>query len=295
MRPRRRATPYLLMAPALALFTFAVLGPIVATAAFSFFDWNGFGPFDPVGFANYVRAATDPIFRASFLHVAIYIALTIVLEVFVGLLLAGLVTARPRGTGFFRVAFFIPVLLPMVVVAVLWSFVYNPDFGLINSGLEAVGLEGLTRVWLGDTDTALAAVSVVSGWVFAGFYMAIFYAGFKQIPNEVVEAARIDGASEIQSFWRVRVPMIRNVVEVALLLCITGGFQAFDLFYVLTNGGPYGSTEIPTTYLVKVVFRNQEVGYGSAMAVVMTLVVLAVGLIYVRLRRRDTGVGEAAA
>ena len=215
MRPRRRATPYLLVAPALALFTFAVLGPIVATAAFSFFDWNGFGPFDPVGFANYVRAATDPIFRASFLHVAIYIALTIVLEVFVGLLLAGLVTARPRGTGFFRVAFFIPVLLPMVVVAVLWSFVYNPDFGLINSGLEAVGLDGLTRVWLGDTDTALAAVSVVSGWVFAGFYMAIFYAGFKQIPNEVVEAARIDGASEIQSFWRVRVPMIRNVIEVA--------------------------------------------------------------------------------
>ncbi len=287
MRPRRRITPYLLVAPALALFTFAVLGPIVATGVFSFFEWDGFGPFDPVGFANYVRAAADPLFRASFVHVAIYITLTIFLEVFVGLVLAGLVTARPRGTGLFRVAFFIPVMLPMVVVAVLWDFVYNPDFGLLNSALIAVGLEEYTQVWLGDTRFALTAVSVVSGWVFAGFYMAIFYAGFRGIPLDVLEAARIDGASEIQTFWRVKVPMIRHVIEVALLLCITGGFQAFDLFYVLTNGGPFNSTEIPTTYLVRVVFRNQEIGYGSAMAVVMTLVVLGMGWIYVRLRRRS--------
>lgn len=287
MRPRRRITPYLLVAPALALFTFAVLGPIVATGVFSFFEWNGFGPFDPVGVANYLRAAADPLFRASFLHVAMYIALTIVLEVFVGLVLAGLVTARPRDTGLFRVAFFIPVMLPMVVVAVLWDFVYNPDFGLLNSALTAVGLEQFTQIWLGDTRFALTAVSVVSGWVFAGFYMAIFYAGFRGIPGDVLEAARIDGASEIQTFWRVKVPMIRHVIEVALLLCITGGFQAFDLFYVLTNGGPFNSTEIPTTYLVRVVFRNQEIGYGSAMAVVMTLVVLAMGGLYVRLRRRS--------
>jgi raffinose/stachyose/melibiose transport system permease protein len=287
MRPRRRLTPYLLATPALALFTFAVLGPIVATGVFSFFDWNGFGAFEPVGLANYLRAAADPIFRASFIHVGIYIALTIGLEVFVGLILAGLVTARPKGTGFFRVAFFIPVMLPMVVVAVLWGFVYNPDFGLLNTAMERVGLGSLTQIWLGNTSTALTAVSVVSGWVFAGFYMAIFYAGFNQIPSDVIEAARIDGASEIQTFWAIKVPMIRHVIEIALLLCITGGFQAFDLFYVLTNGGPFNSTEIPTTYLVKVVFRNQQIGYGSAMAVIMTLVVLAMGGLYLRLRRRS--------
>ncbi|MEX1126574.1 MAG: sugar ABC transporter permease [Acidimicrobiia bacterium] len=295
MRPRRRYTPYLLVTPALALFAFAVLGPIVATGVFSFFDWNGFGPLEPAGMANYLRAVNDPIFRASFLHVFIYIALTIFLEVGVGLVLAGMVTARPRGSAFFRVAFFIPVMLPMVVVAVLWGFVYNPDFGLLNSALDTVDLGAFTNIWLGDTRTALIAVSVVSGWVFAGFYMAIFYAGFKQIPTDVIEAARIDGATEIQAFWRVKVPMIRNVIEVALLLCITGGFQSFDLFYVLTNGGPYNSTEIPTTYLVKVVFRNQEVGYGSAMAVIMTLVVLVLGALYVRLRRRGLDVGEAPA
>lgn len=284
MRARRRATPYLLLAPALVVFAGIVLVPIGLTAGFSFFEWDGIGPFVGAGLANYRRAFGDAIFRSSFVHAGIYIGLTIVLEVLVGLALAGLLTAR-RGSGtVFRVAFFVPVMLPMVVVAVLWQFVYNPDIGLLNALLERVGLGSLTRVWLGDPDTALAAVSVVSGWIFAGFYMAIFYAAFQQIPRDVLEAARLDGATELRLFWHVKVPMVRHAVEVALLLCITGGFQSFDLFYVLTNGGPYNSTEIPTTYLVKVVFRNQEVGYGSAMAVILTAVVLVIGLLYTRLR-----------
>jgi raffinose/stachyose/melibiose transport system permease protein len=284
MRARRRSTPYLLVAPALLVFGGIVLVPIGLTAGFSFFRWDGLGPFEAVGLGNYRRAIRDEIFRSTFVHAAIYIAVTIVLEVLVGMALAGLLTARPRRSTFFRVAFFVPVMLPMVVIAVLWSFVYNPDIGLLNATLEALGLDSLTRVWLGDPDTALAAISVVSGWVFAGFYMAIFYAAFQQIPASVLEAAQLDGAGGLRVFWHVKVPMVRHAVEVALLLCITGGFQAFDLFYVLTNGGPYNSTEIPTTYLVKVVFRNREVGYGSAMAVILTLVVLAVGLVYMRLR-----------
>jgi raffinose/stachyose/melibiose transport system permease protein len=183
------------------------------------------------------------------------------------------------------------VKLPMVVDAVLWSFVYNPDFGLVNATLGAVGLEGLQRIWLGDTSTALLAVSVVSGWVYAGFYMMIFYAAFRQVPGEVLEAARLDGAGEWTLFRRIKVPMIRSALWVGVLLCVTGGFQGFDLFFVLTNGGPYGATEIPTTYLVKTVFRNGEVGYGSAMAVVLTAIVVGVGLAYARLSRR----GVAAA
>ena len=126
----------------------------------------------------------------------------------------------------------------------------------------------------------------MSGWVYAGFYMTIFYAALRQVPTEVVEAARLDGAKESTIFWRVRVPIIRNSIEVAILLCVTGGFQSFDLFYVLTNGGPYHATEIPTTYLVQSVFHTGEVGYGSAMAVVLTAVVVTIGLITTTLRRR---------
>jgi raffinose/stachyose/melibiose transport system permease protein len=284
MKPTRPVTPYLFLAPALAVFGFAVLAPMLLTVGYSFMDWNGFGPMTFVGVDNYLRAAADGVFRDSFVHVAIYIAATLVLEVALGLALAGLLTIR-RGGLWFRVAFFAPVMLPLVVVAVLWSFVYNADFGLINAALGGVGLQGFQRVWLGDTETALLAISFVSGWVFAGFYMIIFYAAFRQISSEVLEAARMDGAGEWALFRRVKVPMIRNAIAVAVLLCVTGGFQGFDLFFVLTNGGPYGATEIPTTYLVKTVFRNGDVGYGSAMAVVLTAIVLGVGFVYTRLHR----------
>jgi len=285
MRPNRAITPWLFLAPGLAVFGFAVLLPMVLTGGFSFFEWNGFGPMTFVGLDNYARAVSDVAFRGSFVHVLIYIAATLVLEVTVGLGLAGLVSMS-SGRLWFRVAIFTPVMLPMVVVAVLWSFVYNPDFGLLNGALGALGLHDLQRIWLGDTSTALLAISVVSGWVFAGFYMMIFYAAFRQIPFEIVEAARLDGAGEWALFRRIKVPMIRNATGIAVLLCVTGGFQGFDLFFVLTNGGPYGTTEIPTTLLVKTVFRDGEVGYGSAMAVLLTAIVMGVGLLYVRIQAR---------
>jgi raffinose/stachyose/melibiose transport system permease protein len=285
MKPGRAVTPYLFLLPAMVVFTLAVLVPLLFTLGFSFTDWDGFGDMTWVGLDNYARAARDAVFRGSFVNVLAYIAATLVLEVLVGLALAGLLHARRRGSLWFRVGLFAPVMLPLVVVAVLWSFVYNPDFGLVNATLAAVGLEDLQRIWLGDPSTALLAISVVSGWVFAGFFMTIFYAAFTQVPAEVIEAARLDGAGEWAIFRRVKVPMIRNAVAVAVLLCVTGGFQGFDLFFVLTNGGPFGATEIPTTYLVKVVFRHADVGYGSAMAMVLTAIVIAVGLAYIRIQR----------
>ncbi|MBK6872615.1 MAG: sugar ABC transporter permease [Kineosporiaceae bacterium] len=289
MRPTRGWTPYLFAAPALSVFGFAVLLPLTLTAYYSLTEWDGFGPRVFVGLQNYRDIAADELFRASFWHVTLYILATLVLEVMVGLCLAGLLAARRGGTAWFRVALFTPVMLPMVVVAVLWSFVYNPDVGLVNSLLGSLGLEQLQRVWLGEESTALWAVCVVSGWVFAGFYMTIFYAALAQIPQEVVEAARLDGAGEWSIFWKIKVPLIANATGVAVLLCVTGGFQGFDLFYVMTNGGPYNATEIPTTYLVRAVFRNGEVGYGSAMAMVLTVVVIVLGAVFNRLRTRWTG------
>jgi raffinose/stachyose/melibiose transport system permease protein len=294
LKAERRILPWLFLAPGLAVFGLAVLVPMALTAGYSFTEWNGFGAMTFVGLDNYASALDDDLFRASFIHVVIYIAATLVLEVGVGLGLAGLIDQRRRNT-WFRVAIFAPVMLPMVVVAVLWSFIYNPDFGLINGGLEGAGLEQFQRIWLGDPQTALLAISVVSGWVYAGFYMMIFYAAMRQVPTEVVEAARLDGANEWAVFRHIKVPMIRGAIGVAILLCVTGGFQGFDLFFVLTNGGPLGATEIPTTLLVKTVFRNGDVGYGSAMAVLLTAVVVAVGLVYARLQRRSSlGTGGQA-
>lgn len=288
MKPARHSTPWLFLGPGLLVFGAAVLLPMVLTTGYSFTEWNGFGPMTWVGLDNYVDALHDRAFVASFAHVLVYIAATLVLEVLVGLGLAGLASML-RGGLWFRVAIFTPVLLPMVVVAVLWRFIYDPDFGLLNGLLGAVGLDALQRIWLGDTSTALLAICVVSGWVFAGFYMIIFYAAFRQVPAEVIEAARLDGAGEWRLFRHVKVPMIRGAIWVAVLLCVTGGFQGFDLFYVLTNGGPHGSTEIPTTLLVRTVFQFGDVGYGSAMAVLLTAIVVGVGIGYARLSARGVG------
>jgi raffinose/stachyose/melibiose transport system permease protein len=293
MKPHRKLSPYLFVAPALVVFAFAVLVPFVNTGYYSLTEWDGYGDQVFVGLQNYVDAVQDTVFQRSFINVVIYILVTLVVEVLVGLLLAGLVLTVSRGSIWFRVAIFTPVMLPMVVVAILWSFVYNPDFGLLNAFLIQAGLEEWTRVWLGDEQTALLAICVVSGWVYAGFYMTIFYAALRQVPTEVIEAARLDGAGEWDIFWGIRVPNIRNAIEVAVLLCVTGGFQSFDLFYVMTNGGPFHATEIPTTYLVQAVFRTGEVGYGSAMAVILTIVVVTIGLLLAALRRTADSEGRA--
>lgn len=285
MTPSRRVVPYLFLAPAVVVFGFAVLVPVAMTAVYSLTEWNGYGAMTFVGLDNYVKALGDPLFRGSFVNVSGYILATLVLEVAVGLVLAGVVHAL-RWSLWFRVAIFTPVLLPMVVVAVLWSFVYNADFGLLHGALEALGLERFERIWLGDPSTALLAISVTSGWVYAGFYMTIFYAAMGQIDAEVIEAARLDGAGEVRLFTRVKVPIIRSSLAVGALLCITGGFQGFDLFYVMTNGGPYGATEIPTTYLVKTVFTFGNVGYGSAMSVLLTAIIIATGVVFMALGRR---------
>jgi len=291
MRPSSRWTPVILLAPAITVFVFVVLVPMIGTIGLSFTRWTGTNTMRFIGFDNYTRAFQDSVYRLTYKNTIIYILATIVLEVAVGFALAGLVSAKGKRTAWYRITFFIPVMLPMVVIAVLWSFVYAYDAGLLNSALEAVGLENLTRVWLGDPDTALLAISFVSGWIYAGFYMAIFYAALRRIPSSILEAAALDGANERQIFFRVKVPMVRNMTEVAILLCVTGGFQTFDLFYVMTNGGPDHATEILTTYIVSVVFRDHDVGYGAAMSVIMTIVVLTIGVAYAKLRRKDvTGV-----
>ncbi|MFB9279543.1 carbohydrate ABC transporter permease [Cohnella cellulosilytica] len=282
-------SPYLFVAPAALLFGLTIILPIALTFAFSFYDWNGFGAMKFVGFDNYARAFHDRVYLASYWHIFIYIVLTVVLEVFCGLLLAGLITMKRRGSGLFRVAFFTPVMLPMIVVSYLWKFVYNSDFGLINALLSGIGLESWTRVWLGDPQIALYAVTFVSGWVYAGYYMTIFYAGIQRIPNDIYESAYLDGATDRDIFFKIKIPMIRDLVDVAIMLCVLGGFQAFDLFYVMTNGGPYNSTEIVTTYIVKVVFSNMSVGYGSALAVLMSIVIAILGILTNKLKKKESG------
>lgn len=287
-RGKRRDGTVLLMLPALVLYLLFVVGPLLAAGALSFFAWDGVGAAHFVGAANYARALlADPIFARSFVNNACYVLITLGVEVGFGLLFAAAVQARLPLAPFWRALFFSPMVLPMVVVGLLWSFVLNPEAGLLNAALRSAGLRSLERAWLGEEGTALLAVSLVSGWRYAGFYMALFAAGLRRIPAEVLDAGRLDGAGETLLFRYVTLPLLRPVTAVALLLCVTGGFQAFDLFYVLTNGGPMHVTEIPALWMIKKAFSRQSLGYGSTLGVLLTGAVAAVGYLQMRLRAGD--------
>jgi ABC-type sugar transport system permease subunit len=275
----------LLGAPALVLYVLFVIGPVVAVAGLSLLRWDGITVPAFIGLENFRRALfDDPIFARSFVNNTWYVVITLVVEVGFGLLFAAALQARLPLAGLWRALFFSPMVLSLVVVGVLWSFVFNPEAGLLNRVLGWLGLAAWQRAWLGEEGTALVAVSLVSGWRYAGFYMALFAAGLSRIPGEVLEAGRLDGAGEATLFGRITLPLLMPVTALAVLLCVTGGFQAFDLFFVMTSGGPYHSTEIPSLWMVKKAFDRQSLGYGSALGVLLTLLVLALGWLQFRLR-----------
>lgn len=275
--------PYLFVAPALLIFLLFVLYPALNTFRYSFFDWRGFGPMEWVGTANYQRAlAMDTIFHMAFRNNITYFFGTVISEVVFGLAVAFVLSKSLPLFGGFRIMFFTPMVLSMTIIGILWTYVYHPQIGLINSALRAAGYSQWVQPWLGSARTIIPAVVVTSGWTYAGFFMLLFYAGIKRIPSSLWEAARLDGASEMQVFFRVTLPLLRPVMVIAMLLCWTGSFKAFNLFWVMTGegGGPYHSGEIVATWLMKQAFQFSRLGYGSALAVIMTVVVVISSVLY---------------
>jgi raffinose/stachyose/melibiose transport system permease protein len=277
-----------LLLPALGLYLLFVIGPVLLAGAISVYHWDGISAPRFAGLSNYSRALFgDPIFLRSFVNNGIYIGGTLVVEVGFGLLFAAALQARLPYATFWRALFFSPMVLSMVVVGLLWGFVFNPDAGLLNGSLRSLGLERWERAWLGEEATALLCIALVSGWRYAGFYMALFAAGLRRIPSSVLEAGRLDGAGEWTLFRRVTLPLLAPITAIAILLCVTGGFQAFDLFFVMTDGGPYHSTEIPSLWMIKKAFDRQSLGYGASLGVLLAVVVGLVGAAQLYLRRRQ--------
>jgi len=237
-----------------------------------------------VGLKNFVRAFTlDDIFLKSFANNIVYILGTFLTEVAFGLGVAILLARPYKVFGILRTFFFSPFMISMVAVGLLWGFVFDNDFALLNGILSLVGLSVLARPWLADSSTALAAVTVASGWKYASFYMVIFYAALQQIPRDVYEAASIDGASEWRQITHITIPLLFPMLRVALLLCISGGFAgAFDIFYTMTQGGPFHATEIPSTWIVRHAFDRHNMGYGAALTLILTLVTMAISFVYLR-------------
>ena len=248
----------LFFVPALALFLVFVLLPSTLTLLESVYPQRDGGR-EWVGGLFYSYALTDPQFRQSLGNNLVYLFLTLIFEVGVGLALAVGLQREGRLNNFLRVAFFSPNVLSLVIVGLVFGFLFKDGVGAWPGWLR----EG----------RALLTISVVSGWAYCGFYMIIFLGGLAGIPKEVLEAARIDGAGPWQTFWRIKLPLLRDVLRVALLICFTGAFKAFDLFWVMLPNQDH--TSIVSTLLVKEFIRFDNPGYGATLAVLLTLLVFA--------------------
>ena len=266
--------------PALLLYLPFVLLPFAGTAAMSLFNWTEAEKPVFTGLSNFQIVLASPELKQSLFNTVFYLVATVGLEVCVGLVLALLLRGGVWGARIYQGLFFAPVILSMTVVGLLWKFVLNPYFGLLNGVLGKMGLEQWCLAWLGDTQTALLSVCFVSGWKYAGFYMVLFLAALTGIPKEVMEAALLDGTSAVGRAYHVTVPLLSKTWWLCVLLCATGAFQTFDLIYVLTDGGPHHATEVVISWMIKVAFDRLHLGQGCAIAVLVTGIVLVLAVPY---------------
>jgi len=270
--PRRVAYLYLL--PALAVFALFVLAPLGHAAWLSLFSWDGVTPGTWVGLANYEAVVTDPELRSAFLHSLVLVLFNAVLPVAIGLVLAAALSrSRVRGLAAFRTVLFLPQVIALVVVGVIWRMIYAPEGGLLNDGLRAVGLGGLAQDWLGSFSLALPSVGLIGTWVMYGLAMVLCIAGVQKIPQSLYDAARVDGAGPVREFFAVTLPGLRAEVAFALTITVIAALRSFDLVYVMTGGGPNNATKVPAVYLYQRAFQNGEVGAACAVAVMLTLLI----------------------
>jgi ABC-type sugar transport system permease subunit len=283
----RRVSGYLFVLPALAVYALFVLYPLVQSVYLSLTDWDGAKPHKTfIGLGNFDRLVHDTMFWRALWHNLIWVVLGTALAMAVSLLLAMLVWSRPRGFTVFRTVYFMPQILPAIIVGIVWSWIYSPAFGILDRGLSAVGLGSWSRGWLGDPDFALYAVLVASVWATIGLAFVIFTAALHNVDQDLLDAARVDGAGAWQRFRHVVVPQLSSAVTLVTVLLLVHGFQAFDHVWIMTKGGPDNSTQLLATYTYQKAFMENDVGYGAAISLVLTVLSLVVSLAVVRLRER---------
>ncbi|MFV2063072.1 MAG: carbohydrate ABC transporter permease [Chloroflexota bacterium] len=281
-----RLVGYVYVAPALVFFLVFGIWPFIQTIGISLTKWKGIGEATPVGLDNYVQVLNDPDLYSAFFRSVVLIFFYSILPITIGLLLAALLSrVRIRGIAGYRVALFLPQTIAMVVIAIAWVWIYSQN-GVVNEFLRLIGLDGLTRAWLGDFDFALPAIGLVGTWLNAGLAMVLFVAGVQKIPMDLYDAARVDGAGPVKEFFAVTLPSLRNEIVVALILTVIFALRNFDLIWVSTGGGPGDATTVPSVLLYELGFQSRRLGTGSAIGVLLTGLILVVAILIVRIGER---------
>ena len=259
--------------PAFIILVAIIIVPIVSSLYYSTLDWDGIGKARFIGLQNFYELFIKNInqFHKTLLNTVILALLSVFVQLPIALFVALILGAGVKGEGFFRSVYFIPVIVSTVVIGQLWMKIYNPDYGLLNLLLKDIGLGSLQNEWIGNTKTALMAVFIPLVWQYIGYHMLLLYSSIKSIPADIMEAAKIDGASRIRTAFSITIPLITPMIEVCVTFAVVGSFKTFDLIYVLTNGGPMHATEVPTTLMYNMIVQRNMYGTGAAIAVTVVL------------------------
>lgn len=283
---RRGLTGWLFAAPILIYFTIFVFGPILASLAMMFFEWNGFGPLSQakwVGLQNMSELLRDEKFLGSFSNTFLYAVVVVVSGVVFGLLLALVLNGINRFVSLVRATYYLPVMLPITAMSLLWGLMYQQRYGLFNQILGAAGLPSVA--WLIDPAIALFSICLMVIWKGLGWYMVIFLAGLKAIPEDFYEASRVDGATGWQQFWYITLPLLRPTLLFVLVVTIIGSLQVFSPIFIMTQGGPANATNVVVYWVYITAFQFLRFGYATAMAVFLFLVIMVITAIQLRVFR----------
>lgn len=287
MKIRKAITIASFLLPGLILYAIFMLYPMIDAIRYSFFSWDGASPtMNFVGLENYVQLTKDDIFLKSLGHNLFWVVLSLTLMVVPTLVLAVLISRVKKGKMFFRAGFYLPSVLSLAVVGVLWSKIYDPMMGPINVFLKSIGLENLAKNWLGEPLFVIPALVIASTWAFYGLYLILFLAGLQSIDYSLYEAADIDGAGPISKFWNITIPSLRNTLNVVISMVIIHALKGFALIWIMTQGGPFYMSEVVSTYVYKAAFSMNKVSYATAGSVVLGIIVIGftIGFNYYRER-----------
>ena len=258
------------------------------SAYLSLFRWDGVAPKKVfVGFQNYVTLLThNDVFWIALKNNAIWLVAALLVPTSIGLALALALNSRFRGSHIFRSIFYFPAVLSLAVVGLIWTWIYHPDLGLANQVLDALGLRGLKRNWLSDPNIAIYPIILAATWNAVGLPMLLFLAGLQTIPPEMHEAAKVEGAGPIRRFLYVTFPLLRETTLIVLAITSINALKAYDIVYAMTNGGPANRTQLLSTWMYFLTYNYNEVGLGTAIAVVLFSLTLIFAIPYIRLMTR---------
>lgn len=281
----KRAKTFMLF-PTLLVYSVFIIVPVFVAVWYSFTQYSGLGKAEFAGLDNYIRMFGDKLFRIALRNTLLVLVLSTVFLLVGSFIMALIMNVSFKGNAFFKMIVFSPYVIAPIIIGIIWGYILNPNYGMLNSVLRSIGLDALAIEWIGGTKWSPLSLAIVFAWQLMGFHGTIFLSGIKTISGELYEAGAIDGANALQKVFYITIPMLKETIIINTVLIITGVFKIYELVYQMTGGGPAHQSELLTSYMYFTVFTSRRYGYGMAIAVVILTLSIAGSFAYIRIVAR---------